>query len=188
MLEDMEMSWSPSDIQRILRISNTWYYRLKKAAKFATGNGAAHTQNLYRTAVHTAKSEGQEVKIDIDSFNKVAKAKADAMKAADTTRYSDLPVDVKNSIMNSLVDTSAEVTPEEVAADIRENENVHFTGSVKFLYNGQWLTLNFKKKRNHDPVLECNSDNDMAKELMVGYLRSVAHLMDRTLNQVENEN
>ena len=90
--------------------------------------------------------------------------------------------------MNSLVDTSSEVTPEEVAADIRENENVHFTGSVKFLYNGQWLTLNFKKKRNHDPVLECNVDNNLAKELMVGYLRSVAHLMDRTINQVENEN
>ena len=190
MLEDMEMSWKPSDIQRILRISNTWYYRLKKAAKFATGNGAAHTQNLYRTAVHTAKSAGQEVKIDIDSFNKVAKAKADAMKAADTTRYSDLPVDVKNSIMNSLVDTSAEVTPEEVAADIRENESVHFTGSVKFHYNGQWHTLNFKKKRNQDPQLECNSDNNYAKDRMQDLLKVVANrlLLDVQINQVENEN
>lgn len=190
MLEDMEMSWSPSDIQRILRISKTWYYRLKKAAKFSTGTGSTHTQNLFRTAVHTAKTAGQEVKIDIDSFNKVATAKANAMKAADTTRYSELPMDVKNSVMNSLVDTSAEVTPEEVAADIRDNESVHLSGTVKLNYNGQWLTLNFKKKRNQDPQLECNSNDDNAKERMQELLRVVANqlLLDVQINQVENEN
>ena len=126
MLEDMEMSWSPSDIQRILRISKTWYYRLKKAAKFATGTGSTHTQTLFRNAVATAKTAGQEVKVDIDSFNKVAAAKANAMNAADTTRYSDVPANVKEDVLNTLIDTSADVTPEEVAADIRENENVHF--------------------------------------------------------------
>jgi hypothetical protein len=190
MLEDMEMSWSPSDIQRILRISKTWYYRLKKAAKFATGTGSTHTQTLFRNAVATAKTAGQEVKVDIDSFNKVATAKANAMKAADTTRYSDVPANVKEDVLNTLIDTSAEVTPEEVAADIRENENVHFTGSVKLNYNGQWLTLNFKKKRNQDPQLECNSNDNSAKERMVAMIRVVANqmLLENEINIVENEN
>jgi hypothetical protein len=190
MLEDMEMSWSPSDIQRILRISKTWYYRLKKAAKFATGTGSTHTQTLFRNAVATAKTAGQEVKVDIDSFNKVATAKANAMKAADTTRYSDVPANVKEDVLNTLIDTSAEVTPEEVAADIRENESVHLSGTVKFNYNGEWHTLTFKKRRNQDPQLECNSNNNYAKERMQDLLRVVANqlLLDVQINQVENEN
>jgi hypothetical protein len=190
MLEDMEMTWSPADIQRILRISKTWYYRLKKAAKFNLGRDGAHTRNLYKVAIDNAKTTGQEVKVDIDSFNKVATAKANAMKAADTTRWSDLSNEVKDSIANSLIDTSADVTPEEVAADIRENESVHFTGSVKFHYNGQWHTLNFKKKRNQDPQLECNSDNNYAKDRMQDLLKVVANrlLLDVQINQVENEN
>ena len=31
MIADMEMTLTPTDIQRIFRISKTWYYRLKKA-------------------------------------------------------------------------------------------------------------------------------------------------------------
>ncbi len=122
MLEDMEMTWTPTDIQRILRISKTWYYRLKKAAKFNLGRDGAHTRNLYKIAIDKAKAEGQEVKVDIDSFNKVANFKATAMKVADTTRYSDLSMEVKNNIMNSLVDTSADVTPEEVATEMRQSK------------------------------------------------------------------
>jgi len=190
MLEDMEMSWSPSDIQRILRISKTWYYRLKKAAKFNLGRDGVSTRGLFKNAIRAAKDEGQEVKVDIDSFNKVATARANAMKAADTTRWSDVPIAARQGVLLSLVDTSADVTPEEVAADIRENENVHFTGSVKFHYNGQWHTLNFKKKRNQDPQLECNSDNNYAKDRMQDLLKVVAIrlLLDVQINQVENEN
>jgi hypothetical protein len=190
MLEDMEMSWSPSDIQRILRISKTWYYRLKKAAKFNLGRDGVSTRGLFKNAIRAAKAEGQEVKVDIDSFNKVATARANAMKAADTTRWSDVPIAARQGVLLSLVDTSAEVTPEEVAADIRENENVHFTGSVKLNYNGQWLTLNFKKKRNQDPQLECNSNDNSAKERMVAMIRVVANqmLLENEINIVENEN
>jgi dihydroneopterin aldolase len=184
MLEDMEMSWSPTDIQRILRISNTWYYRLKKAAKFATGNGAAHTQNLYRTAVHTAKSAGQEVKIDIDSFNKVAKAKADAMKAADTTRYSDLPVDVKNSIMNSLVDTSAEITPEEVATEISQELSKFFEGSMKIKVDGQWKQIKFSTNRGSQTRLEGDTQN----EFLGMFQRACAQYIFDNVNTVQDEN
>ena len=60
MLEDMEMSWSPSDIQRILRISKTWYYRLKKAAKFATGTGSTHTQTCLEMLWQLLKLPGKK--------------------------------------------------------------------------------------------------------------------------------
>jgi len=184
MLEDMEMSWSPSDIQRILRISNTWYYRLKKAAKFATGNGAAHNQNLYRYAVDKAKAAGQEVKIDIDSFNKVAKAKADATKAADTTRYSELPVDVKNSIMNSLVDTSAEITPEEVATDIRQEENRFFEGSMKIKVDGQWKQIKFSTCRGRSTIVEGDTQN----EFLGMFQRACENFIFTNVNTVQDEN
>ena len=191
MLEDMEMTWTPTDIQRILRISKTWYYRLKKAAKFATGTGSTHTQTLFRNAVATAKTAGQEVKVDIDSFNKVATAKADAMKAADTTRYSEVPANVKEDVLNTLIDDDA-MTPEEVAAEIREQADIHFSGTVKLIYNGQTVNLNFKKKRNNDPVLECNSDNHSAKERMVAYLRVIANQMltqnQQEINTIHDEN
>jgi|9_EtaG_2_1085328.scaffolds.fasta_scaffold25142_1 hypothetical protein len=191
MLEDMEMTWTPTDIQRILRISKTWYYRLKKAAQFNLGRDGTNTRNLYKAAIKKAKAEGQEVKIDIDSFNKVAKAKADAMKAADTTRYSEVPANVREDVLNSLIDTDT-VTPEEVAADIREQADIHFSGTVKLIYNGQTVNLNFKKKRNNDPVLECNSDNHSAKERMVAYLRVIANQMltqnQQEINTIHDEN
>ena len=61
---------------------------------------------------------------------------------------------------------------------------------MKFNYNGEWHTLTFKKKRNQDPVLECNSDNNYAKERMVAMIRVVANqmLLENEINIVENEN
>jgi len=143
MIADMEMTLTPKDIQRIFRISKTWYYRLKKAAQFATGSGAAHTQNLYRKAIEQAKQAGQEVKIDIDSYNSVAKAKADAMKAADTTRYSNISTAAKDGVLNTLIDTSDAVTPEEIASEVRATQNLFFQGSMKFKVDGNWKEIKF---------------------------------------------
>ncbi len=190
MISDMEMTLTPKDIQRIFRISKTWYYRLKKAATFATGSYATHTKNLYLAAIEKAKEAGQEVKIDIDSYNSVAKAKYDAMKAADTTRYSGVTPAAREEVLNTLVDTGDAVTPEEIASEVREQVNVHLTGTIKLNYNGDWHTLNFKKKREEDPILECSSDSDNAKNRMQEYLRVIANqmLLEINLNQVNNEN
>ncbi len=184
MLEDMEMTWSPADIQRILRISKTWYYRLKKAAKFNLGRDGAHTRNLYKVAIDMAKEEGHEVKVDIDSFNKVAKAKADAMKAADTTRYSELSMEVKNNIMKSLIDTSDEVTPEEVATELRQEQSKVFEGSMKIKVDGQWKQIKFTKIHGSVTRLEGDTQN----EFLGMFQRALDSYIFANINTVQDEN
>lgn len=184
MLEDMEMSWSPTDIQRILRISKTWYYRLKKAAKFNLGRDGAHTRNLYKVAIDNAKDEGQEVKVDIDSFNKVATAKANALKAADTTRWSDLSMEVKDSIANSLIDTSADVTPEEVATEMRQEQNRFFEGSMKIKVDGQWKEIKFSTSSGYNTMLEGDTQN----EFLGIFQRACETYIFTNVNTVQDEN
>jgi len=184
MLEDMEMTWSPADIQRILRISKTWYYRLKKAAKFNLGRDGAHTRNLYKVAIDNAKTTGQEVKVDIDSFNKVATAKANAMKAADTTRWSDLSNEVKDSIANSLIDTSADVTPEEVAIDMRQERSKFFEGSMKIKLNGDWKQIKFSTCRGRSTIVEGDTQN----EFLGMFQRACENFIFTNVNTVQDEN
>ena len=183
MLEDMEMTWTPTDIQRILRISKTWYYRLKKAAQFNLGRGGTNTRNLYKAAIKKAKEEGQEVKIDIDSFNKVAKAKADAMKAADTTRYSEVPANVREDVLNSLIDDDA-VTPEEVATEISQELTKFFEGSMKIKVDGQWKQIKFSSNRGSQTRLEGDTQN----EFLEMFQRACAQYIFDNINTVQDEN
>ena len=183
MLEDMEMTWTPTDIQRILRISKTWYYRLKKAAKFNLGRDGTNTRNLYKAAIKKAKEEGQEVKIDIDSFNKVAKAKADAMKAADTTRYSEVPANVREDVLNSLIDDDA-VTPEEVATEISQELTKFFEGSMKIKVDGQWKQIKFSSNRGSQTRLEGDTQN----EFLEMFQRACAQYIFDNINTVQDEN
>lgn len=183
MLEDMEMTWTPTDIQRILRISKTWYYRLKKAAQFNLGRNGTNTRNLYKAAIKKAKEEGQEVKIDIDSFNKVAKAKADAMKAADTTRYSEVPANVREDVLNSLIDDDA-VTPEEVATEISQELTKFFEGSMKIKVDGQWKQIKFSSNRGSQTRLEGDTQN----EFLEMFQRACAQYIFDNINTVQDEN
>ena len=183
MLEDMEMTWTPTDIQRILRISKTWYYRLKKAAQFNLGRDGTNTRNLYKAAIKKAKAEGQEVKIDIDSFNKVAKAKADAMKAADTTRYSEVPANVREDVLNSLIDDDA-VTPEEVATEISQELTKFFEGSMKIKVDGQWKQIKFSSNRGSQTRLEGDTQN----EFLEMFQRACAQYIFDNINTVQDEN
>ena len=153
MIADMEMTLTPTDIQRIFRISKTWYYRLKKAAQYNNTG----TRNLYKNCIKAAKSNGQEVKIDIDSFNKVAKAKADAMSAADTTRFADVPIAARRDVLNTLIDTSDEVTPEQIATEVRATENLFFQGSMKFKVDGNWKEIKFSAS-NDNYLVEGDTD------------------------------
>lgn len=183
MLEDMEMTWTPTDIQRILRISKTWYYRLKKAAKFNLGRDGANTRNLYKAAIKKAKAEGQEVKIDIDSFNKIAKAKADAMKAADTTRYSEVPANVREDVLNSLIDDDA-MTPEEVATEISQELTRFFEGSMKIKVDGQWKQIKFSTCRGRSTIVEGDTQN----EFLGMFQRACAQYIFDNINAVQDEN
>ena len=144
MIADMEMTLAPKDIQRIFRISKTWYYRLKKAATFSSNDRGQHTRTLFIKAIEQAKQAGQEVKIDIDSYNSVAKAKSDAMKAADTTRYSDISTAAKDAVLNTLVDT-------------RATENLFFQGSMKFKVDGNWKEIKFSAS-NDNYLVEGDTD------------------------------
>ena len=155
MIADMEMTLTPTDIQRIFRISKTWYYRLKKAAQYNNTG----TRNLYKNCIKAAKSNGQEVKIDIDSFNKVAKAKADAMSAADTTRFADVPIAARRDVLNTLIDTSEEVTPEQIATEVRATENLFFQGSMKFKVDGNWKEIKFSVG-NDNYLVEGDTDQE----------------------------
>ena len=184
MLEDMEMSWSPSDIQRILRISKTWYYRLKKAAKFNLGRDGVSTRGLFKNAIRAAKDEGQEVKVDIDSFNKVATARANAMKAADTTRWSDVPIAARQGVLLSLVDTSADVTPEEVATEMRQEQNRFFEGSMKIKVDGQWKEIKFSTSSGYNTMLEGDTQN----EFLGIFQRACETYIFTNVNTVQDEN
>ena len=157
MIADMEMTLAPKDIQRIFRISKTWYYRLKKAATFSSNDRGQHTRTLFIKAIEQAKQAGQEVKIDIDSYNSVAKAKSDAMKAADTTRYSDISTAAKDAVLNTLIDTSDEVTPEQIATEVRATENLFFQGSMKFKVDGNWKEIKFSAS-NDNYLVEGDTD------------------------------
>lgn len=183
MLEDMEMTWTPTDIQRILRISKTWYYRLKKAAQFNLGRDGSNTRNLYKAAIKKAKAEGQEVKVDIDSFNKLAKAKADAMKAADTTRYSEVPANVREDVLNTLIDDDA-VTPEEVATEISQEQSKVFEGSMKIKVDGQWKQIKFTKNNGSNLRLEGDTQN----EFLGMFQRACAQYIFDNINAVQDEN
>jgi len=183
MLEDMEMTWTPTDIQRILRISKTWYYRLKKAAQFNLGRDGSNTRNLYKAAIKKAKAEGQEVKVDIDSFNKLAKAKADAMKAADTTRYSEVPANVREDVLNTLIDDDA-VTPEEVATEISQEQSKVFEGSMKIKVDGQWKQIKFSSNRGSQTRLEGDTQN----EFLGMFQRACAQYIFDNINAVQDEN
>jgi dihydroneopterin aldolase len=183
MLEDMEMTWTPTDIQRILRISKTWYYRLKKAAQFNLGRHGANTRNLYKAAIKKAKAEGQEVKVDIDSFNKLAKAKADAMKAADTTRYSEVPANVREDVLNTLIDDDA-MTPEEVATEISQEQTKFFEGSMKIKVDGQWKQIKFSSNRGSQTRLEGDTQN----EFLGMFQRACAQYIFDNINTVQDEN
>ncbi len=183
MLEDMEMTWTPTDIQRILRISKTWYYRLKKAAQFNLGRDGTNTRNLYKAAIKKAKAEGQEVKIDIDSFNKIAKAKADAMKAADTTRYSEVPANVREDVLNSLIDTET-VTPEEVATEISQEQTKFFEGSMKIKVEGQWKQIKFSTCSRRSTIVEGDTQN----EFLGMFQRACAQYIFDNVNTVQDEN
>ena len=157
--------------------------RLKKAAKFATGTGSTHTQTLFRNAVATAKTAGQEVKVDIDSFNKVATAKADAMKAADTTRYSEVPANVKEDVLNTLIDDDA-MTPEEVAAEISQELTKFFEGSMKIKVDGQWKQIKFSTNRGSQTRLEGDTQN----EFLGMFQRACAQYIFDNINAVQDEN
>lgn len=161
MISDMEMTLTPKDIQRIFRISNTWYYRLKKAATFASDSASSrHTKALFIKAIEQAKQAGQEVKIDIDSYNSVAKAKADAMKAADTTRYSDISTAAKDAVLNTLVDTSDAVTPEQIASELRATENLFFQGSMKVKVDGDWKEIKFSASSGNGHSVEGDTNQE----------------------------
>jgi len=154
MIADMEMTLAPKDIQRIFRISKTWYYRLKKAATFASNDRGQHTRTLFIKAVEQAKLAGEEVKIDIDSYNSVANAKAKAMKAADATRYTSVPAAAREEVLNTLIDTDNDVSPEEIRADIRNNEGLRFTAEIKFKFDGRLVKVKAIKELNQDWIFD----------------------------------
>lgn len=157
-LNDMEISWNKEDIMRIFGISDSWYYRLKKAgANYTVGN-----RNAFKRAKDTAQTQGIRVSNTIDNFNIVCKAKAKLLKDCNETdshitEWAQIPLRQRDECIDNIFASSNAPTPEDVSNEIAVARNInrnHLLIDVK--YNG----YKFSVKINPDgEIYEINPGN-----------------------------